>query len=183
MNVTHLSCLTRYVWNAGFPTAYLCFHLSRDARPLIMQHFVVCTLLMGCQGSAQECHCAVYHYVVSVESGGIDVQVSFPAHLRPALLLLKPMANSPLLLPFLTPCSMKMWLRGALSAPGHYHSLEDGIQPFHVMAIWFLEQGMDTTYPAHVHLPPGHSSMSKGVPWCFRWAQKGDAAMSCRYLW
>lgn len=84
---------------------------------------------------------------------------------------------------FLTPCSRKMWLRGALSAPGHYHILEDGIQPFHVMAIWFLEQGMDTTYPAHVHLPPGHSSMSKGVPWCFRWAQKGDAAMSCRYLW
>ena len=55
---------------------------------------------MGCQDSAQECHCAVYHYVVSVESGGIDVQVSFPAHLRPALLLLKPMANSPLLLPY-----------------------------------------------------------------------------------
>lgn len=110
---------------------------------------------MGCQDSAQERHCAVYHYVISVEAGGIDVQVSFLAHLRPTLLL-KPMTNSPWLFPvfFLTPCSRKTWLSGALSAPGHYHSLEDGIQPFHVMAIWFPEQGMDTTHPAPVHTPP-----------------------------
>lgn len=32
-------------------------------------------------------------------------------------------------------------------------------------------------------IPPKHSSISKGVLWCFRWAQKSEAAMSCRYLW
>lgn len=54
---------------------------SRYARPLITQHFAVCTLLMGCQGSARECHGAVCHRAVTVEAGDNDVQVSFPAHL------------------------------------------------------------------------------------------------------
>lgn len=184
MNVTRLSCLTRYVWNAGFPTAYLCFRLSRDARPLIMQHFVFCTLLMGCQDSAQERHCAVYHYVISVEAGGIDVQVSFPAHLHPALLLLKPMTNSPWLFPvfFLTPAAgrhdwVELWVLQVTTTAwrmGFSHSMswQSDSQSREWAALILL-----------LFIPPKHSSISKGVLWCFRWAQKSEAAMTCRYLW
>lgn len=53
-----------------------------------MQHFAVCTLLVGRQDGAWECHCAVCHRAVGVEAGGGDVQVSVPAHLLSALLLL-----------------------------------------------------------------------------------------------
>lgn len=52
-----------------------------------MPHFAVCSLLMGCQDSAQECHRAVCHRVIQVEGGSGDMQVFFPAHPLPALLL------------------------------------------------------------------------------------------------
>lgn len=55
VDITPLSCLHVNCWLSSSLPA---FCLSPYARPLI---FAVCSLLVGCQDSAWECHCTVCH--------------------------------------------------------------------------------------------------------------------------
>lgn len=115
-----------------------------------MQHFAVCTLLMSCQDSARECHRAVCHRAVRVAAGGGDMQVSFPAHLLPALLLT---ATSPWLLPAPSLPLQQADLTGkvSLSAPGLSRGMEDGVQPFPAMALRFPTTGQRHVEERLVH--------------------------------
>lgn len=96
-----------------------------------MQHFAVCTLLMGCQYSARERDRAVCHHAIGVEGGGGDIQVSIPAHLLSALLLLTAHGIIP------PPSSSFSLLaeQGALSVLGLSCGMEDGVQAFLTMVL------------------------------------------------
>lgn len=96
-----------------------------------MQHFAVCTLLMGCQDGAQERDCAVCHRAIRVEAGGGDMQVSIPAHLLSALLLLT--AHGIISAP--SSSFSLLAEQGALSALGLSCGMEDGVQAFLAMVL------------------------------------------------
>jgi len=112
-----------------------------------MQHFAVCTLLMGCQDGAWECHRAVCHHAVRVEAGGGDVQVSFPVHLLPALLLLTAHRNTPndSFQLFLTPCSRWTGLR---------------VSEFFRYLLWVGR--WSSAFPCHSTMIPIHRAAARG---------------------
>lgn len=126
-----------------------------------MQHFAVCTLLMGCQDSARECHCAVCHHAIRVEARCGDMQVSFPAHLFPALLLLAAHGNIPT-----TPSSSF----SALAAGRR----DWGVSKCSESLLWV--RGWSSAFPCHGTTIPNHRAVAcGGVPGPSRQHWRGNS--------